>query len=104
MMAQIVDRKYLKAQMRELLSSAQVSPKAMAALYLLLSMAIGFLADLAGMAGGPLGTFAGILSNLLDMVLAAGFVLYCMAIRRSERAERSATRRRSGHGKRRRTA
>lgn len=87
MMAQIVDRKYLKAQMRELLSSAQVSPKAMAALYLLLSMAIGFLADLAGMAGGPLGTFAGILSNLLDMVLAAGFVLYCMAIRRSERAE-----------------
>ena len=87
MMAQIVDRKYLKAQMRELLSSAQVSPKAMAALYLLLSMAIGFLADLAGLAGGPLGTFAGILSNLLDMVLAAGFVLYCMAIRRSERAE-----------------
>ena len=49
MMAQIVDRKYLKAQMRELLSSAQVSPKAMAALYLLLSMAIGFLAGFLGL-------------------------------------------------------
>ena len=51
MMAQIVDRKYLKAQMRELLSSAQVSPKAMAALYLLLSIAIGFLAALGGLPG-----------------------------------------------------
>ena len=87
MMAQIIDRQRLKAETRELLSSAQVSPKAMTALYLLISLAISFVADLASLAGGPLSIFASILSNLLDMVLVTGFVLYCMAIRRGERAE-----------------
>ena len=86
MMAQIIDRKRLKAETRELLSSAQVSPKAMTALYLLIALAISFVADLASLAGGPLSIFASILSNLLDMVLGTGSGLYCMAIRRGERA------------------
>ena len=87
MMAQIIDRKRLKAEMRELLRSAQVSPRGMAAMYLLLSLSLSTVAGFAGLAGGLLGTFASILSSLIDVVLAAGFVMYCMAIRRGERAE-----------------
>ena len=36
---------------------------------------------------GLLGTFISILTGLMSMVLASGFVMYCMAIRRGERAE-----------------
>ena len=87
MMAQIIDRKQLKADMKELLRNAQVSPKGMTALYLLISMAIGLLGSFTGEAAGILGIFVSVLSNLMDMVLGAGFVMYCMAIRRNERAE-----------------
>lgn len=87
MMAQIIDRKRLKADVREMLRSAQVSPKGMTALYLLISMALSLTGSFAGDAAGILGVFISVLSNLIDMVLGAGFVMYCMAVRRSERAE-----------------
>jgi uncharacterized membrane protein len=86
MMAALIDRKGLKAETKELLSQAQVSPKSMTALYLVLLLAldmVGFFAD--GL--GFLSTFISILATLLSWALAAGFVLYCMAIRRGERAE-----------------
>lgn len=88
MMAQLVDRKALKAETRELLSGAQVSPKGFAALYLILLTVLDLADSMGGgMEGGLLGTFVTVLTTLLGLVLGAGFVLYCMAVRRGERAE-----------------
>ncbi len=86
MMATLIDRKQLKRDMKDLLADAQVSPRAMAALYLGLSLVLSMVDTLAG-DSGLLSTFLSILTSLLGMVLGAGFVLYCMAIRRGERAE-----------------
>ena len=88
MMAQLIDRKQLKREMKELLRSAQVSPWGMTCLYLglvlVLDLADGFVTSVSA---GLLGTFVSILTGLMSMVLASGFVMYCMAIRRGERAE-----------------
>lgn len=86
MIAELIDRKQLKADVRELLSGAQVSPRGMAGLYLGLILVLNLVDGLSGDAG-LLGTFVAILTTLLSWVLGAGFVLYCMAIRRGERAE-----------------
>ena len=92
MMAQIVDRRQLKAEMKEMLRTAQVAPKAMIALYMLILLAMN-LADaaaslnLADGAGSIMSTFVSILVSLMSTVLFAGFAQYCMAIRRSERVE-----------------
>ena len=88
MMAQQIDRKQLKRETKELLRTAQVSPWAMVCLYLGLALLLD-LADsfVSVMDMGLLGTFVSILSGLMSMVLSAGFVMYCMAIRRGERAE-----------------
>lgn len=86
MMAELIDRKQLKADARALLADAQVSPKGMVALYLGLNLALNLLASFSG-GDGLLATFVNILTSLLSMVLGAGFVLYCMALRRGERAE-----------------
>ena len=86
MMATLIDRKQLKQDMKDLLADAQVSPRAMTALYLGLSLVLSMVDTLAG-GSGVLATFLSILTTLLGMVLSAGFVLYCMAIRRGERAE-----------------
>lgn len=87
-MWQVIDRKRLKADMKQLLRTAQVSAKAMTGLYLLLIMGLD-LADVTagGMGSGLLGTFVTVLTGLVAMVLSAGFVLYCMAVRRGQRAE-----------------
>ncbi len=92
MMAELIDRKRLKAETRELLGTARVSPRGMTALYLGLAMALSTLDYLAG--GGnavlernPVGIFTYVLTALLTAVLGAGFSLYCMAVRRGERAE-----------------
>ena len=86
MMASLIDRKQLKQETKDLLADAQVSPRAMTALYLGLSLVLSMVDTLAG-DSGLLSTFLSILTSLLGMVLSAGFVLYCMAIRRGERAE-----------------
>lgn len=85
MMYEQIDRKQRKWEAAELLRSAQVSPKAMTALYMLLLLALNLISSLSG--SGFLGIFISILTALLSTVLAAGFTLYCMAIRRGERAE-----------------
>ena len=85
MMFEQIDRQKCKWEAAELLRTAQVSPKGMTALCMGLAVALGLLSSLAG--GGFLGIFISILSSLLASVLGAGFVLYCMAIRRGERAE-----------------
>lgn len=85
-MREFVDRRALKAESRTLLAEAQVSPRAMVALYLGLTLALNLVNELSG-AGGILATFVYILTSLMAMVLQAGFILYCLAIRRGERAE-----------------
>ena len=86
MMASLIDRKQLKQDMKDLLADAQVSPRSMTVLYLGLSLVLSMVDTLAGNSG-LLSTYLTILTSLLGMVLSAGFVLYCMAIRRGERAE-----------------
>lgn len=86
MMAELIDRVQMKFDVREMLANAQVPPKGMVALYLGLSLVLNLVDTLSGEAG-LLSTFVAILTSLLAMVLSAGFVLYCMAVRRGERAE-----------------
>lgn len=86
MMAELIDRKQLKADMKNLLADAQVSPKGMTALYLVLLLVLNLAASLLD-GSGLVSTFLSILSSLFGMVLGSGFVLYCMAVRRGERAE-----------------
>ena len=66
-------------------TSIILSVLTMAALLMGLCLALGLISSLGG--GGFLGIFISILAFLLNAVLSAGFVLYCMAIRRGERAE-----------------
>lgn len=85
MTPEFIDRRALKAQTRETLRSAQVSPKLFTALYLALVLALNVVDSFTG--SGALATFASILVTLLAVVMDAGFVLYCMAVRQGERAE-----------------
>lgn len=88
MTARQIDRRRLKAETRELLRSAQVHPRAMAALYLALLTVLNMADYFAGGIGASLaGTFVSVLTALLGAILGAGFTLYCMAIRRGQRAE-----------------
>ena len=83
MMAALIDRKQMKAEARSLLSTAQVSPKAMTALYMGIGVAMSLISALAADTGLP-GTFVSILVLLLALVLDSGFTLYCMDIRQGE--------------------
>lgn len=85
MIVEQIDRQKCKWETAELLRDAQVSPKGITALCLGLAVALGLLSSVAG--GGFFGIFVSILSSLLTSVLGAGLVLYCMAVRRGERAE-----------------
>lgn len=85
-MAEYIDRRALKAESKALLADAQVSPKTMTALYLGLILILNLISALIG-ESGIIATFVTILTSLMALVLHAGFVLYCMAIRRGERAE-----------------
>ncbi|MBR4545436.1 MAG: hypothetical protein IKO14_05620 [Oscillibacter sp.] len=85
-MTERIDRGACKARVRELLDSAQVSPRKMVALWLGLRAALSLLNYI----GGGINmfyVFLVALTAMLSLVLDAGFVLYCMAIRRGERAE-----------------
>lgn len=88
MMAELIDRRALKAETRELLRDAQVSPKAITALYMGLSMATSLIRYFAG-GSGIISTFLEILFSFFMSVLLAGLTMYFMAIRRNERAEMS---------------
>ena len=85
MMAELINRKQVKQEVRELLRSAWVSPKGMVALYMGITLGMELLLSLIG-ATGFVYTFIDILTTLIGSVLAVGFTLYCMAIRRGERA------------------
>lgn len=91
MMAELIDRVQKKYEAAELLRGAQVSPVLMTALYLFLLLGLDLIDSFQYGGGGTAGTmisiFVNVLTMLLSVVLAAGFVLYLMAIRRGERAE-----------------
>ena len=79
-------RQARKRAARELLRTAQVSPAAMTALYILLLIALDLL-DAVSDGAGVLSTFIALLAMLLGTVLGAGYTMYCMAVSRGERAE-----------------
>ena len=84
-MFEMINRGERKRETAELLRTVQVPAKLMTALYLALLLLLNLIDSFAGI--GFLGTFISIMTGLLASVLGAGFVLYCMAIRRGERAE-----------------
>ena len=88
-MVHTLDRASLKAQCRELLQTAQVSPKGLTALYCGLSLVLNLVDYAAGSFasnGGPelLSMFASVFTMLAGWILATGFALYCMGIRQLE--------------------
>ena len=85
MMAVLIDRKTQKQAAADLLRRAAVSPRWMTVFYMGLLLGLELLSIAAG--GGVLGNFVTILTHLVSLVLGAGFILYCMAVRRGERAE-----------------
>lgn len=82
-----IDRRRLKSDMKSVVRSAQVGARAMTALYLSLSLILSLLSYVGSARGGALSVFLSILTTLVSLVLGAGFVMYCMAILRGERAE-----------------
>lgn len=84
-MFEIINRQACKRKAAELLRTASVPAKAFTALYMALILLLNLIDGFAG--DGIVGTFVSILTSLLASVLYAGFLMYCMAIRRGERAE-----------------
>lgn len=84
--AERIDRKACKARARDLLAEAQVSPRRMVALWLGLRAALSLLSGL-GSGMNLFYAFLAVLTLMLSLTLDAGFVIYCMAVRRGERAE-----------------
>ena len=89
-----IDRRRVKADSRAILRNAQVSPKAFFALYLGITALMSVCSYLTSAAGsgstlfsGPAELFVTIFTTLLTPILGIGVYLYCMAIRRGERAE-----------------
>lgn len=93
-MFEALDRAALKRRARELLQTAQVSPKGMTALYCSLTLLMSVLDYLAGSAisfsGAPTSglelfrTFVTIFTTLAGWILVAGFTIYCMGIRQRD--------------------
>lgn len=88
MMAQLINRRQVKAEARQLLKQAAVSSTGMVALYFSIQLLLNLTGSLSDVVDIPmLGTFLYILTMFMNVVLSAGFVLYCMVIRRGEHAE-----------------
>ena len=88
MTAQLIHRKQVKQEARQLLREATVSPVVMVSSILLMQMGLNFAGSLTSNMENPiLSTFLYILTMLMGLVLSAGFILYCMTIRRKEHAE-----------------
>ena len=93
-MVQNIDRRQLLRETDHILRDAQVSPRRFFALFLAmdgLMRLANYFANLSNeqlvSLSNPVGLFVTILVNLLSLVLEAGCVLYCLAIRRGERVE-----------------
>lgn len=96
----MIDRRQIKRETKEILSTAHVSPKKMTALYLgistllstsstllpsisLLDLTLGFGID--SLTNTLIaGTFVSILVTLMMQVLLAGYTMYCMGVRKGQ--------------------
>lgn len=88
MMAQTIDRKQVKYDIRQTLQTAQVSPTRMVLFYLLINLALNLLDALSSnLSFAMAGMFVSVLVGLMGLVLTTGFSIYCMTILRGERAE-----------------
>ena len=88
MMAQLINRRQVKAESRLLLQQATVTPLHMVALFYFLQLVLNLLDAFSNtLETSPVGMFVTILTSLMGLVLSAGFILYCMTIRRNEHAE-----------------
>ena len=91
-MAEYIDRRQVKREAREILQGAQVAPRSFFGLYVTL---VGLMELASYFANGnstdffsnPLGLFVEIFVSLMALLLESGCWLYCMALRRGERAE-----------------
>lgn len=92
-MSEEINRPQLKQEMKELLRGAEVNPKAFLLLYLSLNLVLGLISAIVApstalpLSSSPLQLFIRVLVGLLSSVLSIGFVLYCMTVRRRQRAE-----------------
>ena len=84
-MAEILDRRMCKARAASVLRGAQVPAVRATALYFGLVVVLNLLESF-GSQLNLFSSFLSILTGLLTIVLEAGFILYCMAIRRQEYA------------------
>lgn len=88
MTAQLINRRQVKLETRRLLKEATVSPVGMVTLLLALQLVLNLAGSFSDLLDNVvLNTFLYILTMLMGLVLSAGFVLYCMAIRRREHAD-----------------
>ena len=76
MLAELIDRRSVKAEARRTLESAQVSPRAFTALYFALVLVLNLVDSLTG--EGVLSVFVSVLALLMTVVLRAGYQLYGM--------------------------
>ncbi|MBQ6207264.1 MAG: DUF975 family protein [Oscillospiraceae bacterium] len=81
-----IDRKACKARAKELLQTAQVSPGKMVALWLGLRALLSLFTAI-GSGMNLFYVFLVVLTLMMSLTLDAGFVLYCMTVRRGERFE-----------------
>ncbi|MCI9350053.1 MAG: DUF975 family protein [Oscillibacter sp.] len=84
-MFELIDRRAYKQKAAEVLRTASVPAQIMTAFYMALLILLSLFDSMAG--SNLIGSFITIFTSLLSSVLAAGFGLYCIAIRRGERAE-----------------
>ena len=82
-----INRRRLKSDMKDVVRTAQVSARIMTILYLGLGLALSLTSYAGQLQNGAVSVFLSILTNLLSLVLGAGFTMYCMAILRGERTE-----------------
>ena len=95
MPVRLIDRRAVKAEARELLKTASVSPLKFTALFLLIDLALDEISDAVGflwfsdldVSIGPPGfslslSFVAMLVGLLGTVLYAGYVNYCLCVQR----------------------
>lgn len=92
-MPEEINRPQLKQEMKELLRGAEVNPKAFLLLYLSLDLVLKLISSFVAPSAAfpafssPLQLFIRVLVGLLSSVLSIGFILYCMTVRRRQRAE-----------------
>ena len=82
-----INRRRLKSDMKDVVRTAQVSARVMTLLYLGLGLVLSLVSYAGQLQNGAVSLFLSILTNLLSLVLGAGFTMYCMAILRGERTE-----------------